>query len=67
MMALLKKQLRKLALTLDTHVDQLLQLTSLTYRRVVVRSGTSDDFSLRFFSKPSEPTKIKNQELIDNP
>ena len=31
----------------------------LTYRRVVVRLGTSDNFSLRFFSKPSEPTKLQ--------
>ena len=35
----------------------------LTYRRVVVRLGTSDDFSLRFFSKPSEPTELQNQEV----
>ena len=37
-----------------------------TYRRVVVRLGTNDGFSLRFFSKPSEPTELRNQELIEN-
>ena len=37
----------------------------LTYRRVVVRLATSDDFSFRFFSKPSEPG-LQNQELIEN-
>ena len=37
----------------------------LTYRRVVVRLGTSDDFSLRFYSKPSEPTELKKQETIE--
>ena len=38
----------------------------LTYRRVVVRLGTSHDFSLRSFSKPNEPTELQNQELIKN-
>ena len=38
----------------------------LTYRRVVVRLGTIDDFSLRFFSKPGEPTELQNQKLIEN-
>ena len=42
------------------------KLTKLTYRRVVVRSGTRDDFSLRFFSKRSEPTELQNKELIEN-
>ena len=31
----------------------------LTYRRVVDRFETSDDFPLRVFSKPSEPTELK--------
>ena len=39
----------------------------LTYRRVVVRLRTSDDFSLRFFRKPSEPTELQNQEPIESP
>ena len=38
-------------------------LSFLTFRRIVVRLGTSVDFSLRFFSKPSEPTELQNQEL----
>ena len=42
------------------------KLTKLTYRRVVVRSGTSDDFSLCFFSKPSEPTELQNKVQIEN-
>ena len=37
----------------------------LTYRRVVVRLGTSDDFP-SVFSKPSEPTELQNQKLIEN-
>ena len=28
--------------------------------------GTSEDFSLCFLSKPSKPTELRNQELIDN-
>ena len=32
----------------------------------VVSLGTSDDFSLRFFSKPGESTELQNQELIEN-
>ena len=35
----------------------------LTYRRVVVRLGTSNGFPLRFFSKPSE---LQSQKLIEN-
>ena len=42
------------------------KLTKLTYRRVVVRSGTSDDFSLRLILKPSEPFELGNKELIKN-
>ena len=38
----------------------------LTFRRVVVPLGTSDEFSLRFFSKPSVPNELQNQELIEN-
>ena len=38
----------------------------LTHRRVVVRLWTSDVFSLRFFSKPSEPIELQNRELIEN-
>ena len=38
---------------------------NLTYRRVVVRFGTSDDLTLRFFSNPGEPTELQNQELIE--
>ena len=38
----------------------------LTYQRVVVRLGTGDDFSLRFFSKPRDRTELQNQELIEN-
>ena len=41
-------------------------MSSLTYRRVVVPLRTSEDFSLRFFSKPSESTELQNQELIEN-
>ena len=41
-------------------------LFDLTYGRVVVHLGTSDEFSLRFFSKPSEPTELQNQELTEN-
>ena len=33
----------------------------LTYRRVVDRFETSDDFPLRVFSKPSEPTELKTR------
>ena len=32
----------------------------------MVRLGTSDDFFLRFFSKPSKPTELENQELIES-
>ena len=39
---------------------------TLIYQRVMVRSGISDDFFIRFFSKPSEPTELQNQELIEN-
>ena len=39
---------------------------NLSYRRVVVLLGTSDDFSLHFFLKPSESTELRNQELIAN-
>ena len=39
---------------------------NLTYRRVVIRFVTSDDLSLCFFSKPSEPTELQNKELIEN-
>ena len=42
------------------------KMATLNYRRVVVRSETSDDFSLRYFSKPSKPTELHNQELIEN-
>ena len=31
----------------------------------MVRLGTSDNFSLRFFSEPSEPTELQNKELIE--
>ena len=34
-----------------------------TYRRGVGRLGTNDVFSLRFFSKPCEPTELQNHEL----
>ena len=46
--------------------DLIGQKEDLTYRREVVRLETSDDFFLRFFSKPSEPTKLQKQELIEN-
>ena len=45
---------------------RLRNFADLTYRRVVVRLGTSVDFSFRFFSKPSEPTELQSQELIEN-
>ena len=31
----------------------------------MARLGTNDDFSLRFFSKSSEPTELQKQELVE--
>ena len=47
-------------------IDTEANLEFLTYRRVVVHFRTSDDFSLHFFSKPSEPTELQKQKVIEN-
>ena len=43
-----------------------LAYVALTYRRVVVGLWISDDFPFAFSSKPSDPTELQNQELIEN-